>query len=144
MSEWAEASDVTGAWIGPDAPDDDDLIETWIGKAEREIRRQVPDIRDRLAAESDLVPPVKDLAEDVTDVIVAMVSRVFRNPAGTRQVTESIGAGPLTESVNRTFAGDVPGGLAPTDKELAKLQGTRSDGAFTISMIPAHSPFAGG
>lgn len=134
---WTEPSDVTDAWIGEGEPTDNALIQTWIDKAEREIRFRVPDIQARIDAESEESPPREDLLETAKDVVVAMVTRVFRNPEGIRQTNTT--TGPFTES--QTYGGDVPGGLGLTDDELEKLRGVRSHGAFTVSMIPATSPF---
>jgi len=136
---WTTAEDVLGAWIGDDAPTDSALIGKWIGKAEREARFRVPDLQARLDAEAELDPPVTDLLDTAKDVIVAMVTRVFRNPEGIRQT--SVGEGPFSES--RTYGGNTPGELAMTDDEMDKLRGVVAEGqAFTIDMIPATSPFS--
>ena len=140
MASWTTPDDVLDAWIGEGAPSDDAQIQTWIGKAEREIRFRVPDIQGRIDAEDAMVPTVTDLIETARDVVVAMVTRVFRNPEGIRQVNTT--TGPYAES--RTYGGDVPGGLGLTDDELSKLSGVRIRGAFTVSMIPSTSPFFGG
>lgn len=132
---WATPEDVFDAWIGEGAPDDEAIVETWIGKAEREVRFRVPDLLARIAADES-----GDLQATAVDVVVAMVIRVFRNPEGIRQ--RNITTGPFTGS--ETYGGDVPGGLALTDDELAKLRGQRVTGAFTIDMIPPSSPFYGG
>lgn len=137
MAPWAQASDVTGAWIGEGVPTDTSKITTWIAKAEREIRYRVPDIQARIAAEAALTPASTDLLETAKDVVVAMVTRAFRNPEGIRQ--QNITTGPYTAS--KTYGGDQPGALELTDSELAKLQGARSGGAFSISMIPSTSPY---
>jgi len=134
---WTTPEDVILAWIGDGAPLDDDQVQVWIEKAEREIRFRVPTIQARLDAEAAQIPPVTDLLEAAQDVVVSMVTRVFRNPEGIRQTNAT--TGPFTES--RTYGGDTPGGLGMTDDELAKLQGVRARGAFTISMIPTTSPF---
>ena len=133
MASWTKPSDVTGAWIGEGAPTSDTLIQTWIDKAERAIKLAVPDIQTRITAES----PATDLLDTTKDVVVAMVTRVFRNPESIRQT--NITTGPYTAS--KTYGGDTPGEFEPTDKELAKLQG-KTDGAFTIDMIPSTSPFS--
>lgn len=127
---WATADDVTGAWIGAGVPTDDDLVDKWIGKAEREIRRHVPDVQDRIDSGDE-----PDLKDDVVDVVVAMVTRVFRNPEGVRQTQET--TGPFTSST--TYGGDLPGGLVLTNDELAKLQG-RAEGAFEIDLLSGWSP----
>lgn len=136
MASWTEPQDVTAAWIGEGAPTDADKIQKWIDKAEREIRYRVADVQTRIDAESAESPARTDLLELAKDVVVAMVTRVFRNPEGIRQANTT--TGPFTES--RTYGGDVPGGLGLTDDELAKLQGVRQ-GAFTIDLIPPTSPF---
>ena len=138
MASWATPADVLGSWIGEGVPDDENQVQTWIGKAEREIRFRVPGIQARVDAEALLDPPVTDLLDTAVDVVVAMVTRVFRNPEGIRQRNTT--TGPYTESA--TYGGDVPGGLGLTDDEMAKLRGVRSRGAYTVSMIPAGSPFA--
>ena len=134
---WTTAEDVTGAWIGEGVPTDTAKVETWISKAEREIKYRVPGIQERIDAEAAETPARTDLLDTANDVVVAMVTRVFRNPEGIRQT--NVTTGPFTGS--KTYGGDVPGGLGLTDEELAKLQGSRSSGAFTIDLIPATSPF---
>lgn len=127
---WTDPPDVIDAWIGEGAPSDPDLVQVWIDKAEREVMYRVPDVLTRISA-GDLDQQV------VIDVVVAMVTRVFRNPEGFRQKATT--AGPFTES--STFGGNIPGALGLTDEELAKLQ-SKTPGAFTIDMIPSTSPFS--
>lgn len=134
---WTNAYFLQDSWIGSDAPTDDQLIDVWLGKAEREIRYRVPDIQARIDAEAEEIPGRTDLLEAAQDVTVAMVTRVFRNPEGARQKQWT--TGPFSESM--TVGGAEPGSLYLTEDELAKLQGAQSSGAFTISMIPATSPF---
>lgn len=137
MASWTSPTDVTGAWIGEGVPTDVAKIQKWIDKAEREIKYRVPDIQARITAEGQETPARTDLLETAKDVVVAMVTRVFRNPEGIRQT--NVTTGPFTNS--KTYGGDTPGGLGLTDDELAKLQGARTSGAFTIDLIPASSPF---
>ena len=89
MASWTAPKDVTDAWIGEDAPEEVAKIQTWIEKAEREIRYRVPDIQERIDAEAAESPARTDLLDTAKDVVVAMVARVFRNPEGIRQVTET-------------------------------------------------------
>ena len=136
---WTTAADVIGSWIGDGAPEDSALVDTWIGRAERLIRRSVPDLQARLDAEAGLVPPSTEMLDTARDVVVEMVSRKFRNPEGRRST--SIGTGPFSENV--TFGGDQPGGLYLTDDELASLRGIQSgQRAFSIDMIPSTSPYS--
>lgn len=137
---WTEPSDVTDAWIGNDAPDDDGRIQNWIDRAERLIRRTVKDLQDRIDAEAEETPPRTDLLDTARDVTVAMVIRVFRNPEGIRQTNQTTTTGPFSDTKMQTYGGDVPGGLGITGDELAALQGV-SEGAFTIDLIPVTSPF---
>lgn len=81
---WTTPDDVLGSWIGDDAPDDASLVQRWINRAERLIRREFPEIQDRLDSGGE-----PDLAETVVDVVSAMVTRVFRNPSGHRSVSGS-------------------------------------------------------
>ena len=129
---WAHFLDVTDSWIGDGVPVSDALVESWLGKAQREVMYRVPGIQDRIDADTSGL-----LLDTARDVVVAMVTRVFRNPDGIRQT--NVTTGPMTAS--KTFGGDTPGALALTSDELAKLQGVKSSGAFTVSMIPASSPF---
>lgn len=138
---WTTAQDVIDSWIGDDAPDDVDLIELWLAKAEREVRRRVPDLQERIDAEAELDPPSTELLETAKDVVVAMVTRIFRNPSGVRQRSGTTTTGPFAETTMETIGGTNPGVLEPTVDELAKLQGITSSGAFTISLIPPSSPF---
>lgn len=138
---WAVPQDVQDAWIGHDAPDDDDLILNWIERAERLIRRQVKDLQERIDAEAEEVPPRTDLLDTARDVTVAMVIRVFRNPEGIRQANQTTTTGPFSDTRSQTYGGDVPGGLGLTGDELAALQGA-SEGAFSIDLIPSSSPFS--
>ncbi|KTS90677.1 hypothetical protein NS183_07780 [Microbacterium testaceum] len=136
METWTSVTDVTDAWIGEGAPEDYLKIATWIEKAEREIRYRVPDIVARIEAQAAEIPSRTDLIDTARDVVVAMVTRVFRNPEGIRSVSDT--KGPFSTST--TYGGDAPGGLTLTDAEVSKLAGSRG-GAFTIDLIPSTSPF---
>lgn len=138
---WTMPEDVREAWIGADAPADDVLVQNWIDRAERLIRRQVKDLQDRIDAEAEETPSRTDLLDTARDVTVAMVIRVFRNPEGIRQTNQTTTTGPFSDTKSQTYGGDVPGGLGLTGDELAALQGV-SEGAFTIDLIPDTSPFS--
>ena len=136
---WATSEDVLDAWIGDGAPTDLAKVDTWIGMAERLIRREVPDLQGRLDAEAELVPPVTDLLDTVRDIVISMVTRVFKNPDGKRSIQSA--SGPLSESI--TFGGDNPGGLFLSDDERKALLGGRSgQRAFMVDMIPSTSPYS--
>lgn len=136
---WTTAADVIGSWIGDGAPEDPALVDSWIGRAERLVRRSVPDVQARLDAEADLLEPSTELLETVKDVVVAAVTRVFRNPEGKRSAQMT--TGPYSENV--TYGGDQPGGLTLTDDELSLLRGIQGgQRAFSIDMIPSTSPYS--
>lgn len=137
MASWTLPADVTGAWIGGGVPTDNVKIQLWIDKSERLIKRRVPDIQDRIDAEAAESPARTDLLSTTKDIVVAMVTRVFRNPEGIRQANET--TGPFTQS--KTYGGEQPGGLGLTDDELTALQGEVAGDAFSIDMIPSTSPF---
>lgn len=135
---WALPQDVIDAWIGDDAPSDSAKLALWIGRAERLIRSSVKSLQARLDDEAEIDPPVTDLLDTTRDVVVEMVSRVFRNPKGIRQA--NVTTGPYTES--QTFGGEQPGQLMLTADELAQLTGAGTgQRAYAVSMIPVGSPF---
>ena len=134
---WTLAADVIDSWIGDGAPSDPALVDVWIARTERMIRRNVPDLQARLDNGAALEPPSTELLDVTRDIVVAVVTRIFRNPEGVRTRQES--TGPLAGSV--TYGGNEPGGLALTSDELASLRGT-SGGAFMIDMLPSTSPFS--
>lgn len=138
---WTTPDDVTDSWIGPDAPGDDALVQRWIDRAEREVRYRVPDLEARMEVEAALIPPSTDLLDRARDVVVSMVSRVFRNPEGIRTVNQASGTGPFSESKSLTYGGDTPGGLYLSSDEVSKLQGQAAGGAFSIGLIPPTSRF---
>lgn len=138
---WATAQDVVDAWIGDDVPDDLIKLQLWVDKGEREIRRRVPDLQARIDAEADWVPPSTELLEAAKDVVVAMVTRKFQNPTGTRQRNATTTTGPFSETVSETMAGGIPGEFVPSDAELSKLTGLSESGAFSVDLIPSSSPF---
>jgi hypothetical protein len=117
MAAWTSADDVIGSWIGDDAPDDEQLVEVWIGRAERLLRRN-----KALGLTGRIDNDEVDLLDTVKDVVSNMVQRVFRNPTGVRTTTSS--TGPFSDS--STYGGDQPGYLWITDEELASLTASTS------------------
>lgn len=131
---WTTASEVLAAWIGPGAPTSTALVDTWIGKAERLLRGELPDLQARVDAATE-----PDLLGNIKDVVTEMVQRVFRNPEGVRQRQES--AGSLAGSV--TYGGDNPGLLEVTGDQMRRLAAPGTAGkAYMIDMIPSTSPFS--
>jgi len=136
---WTTAADVIGTWIGEDAPSDSALVDSWIARAERMVRRQVPDLQARIDGEADALPPSTETVDTARDVVAAMVTRVFRNPEGKR--SSSVMTGPYSENV--TYGGDQPGGLFLTADELSMLSGVRQgQRAFSVDLMPSTSPYS--
>lgn len=113
---WATSDDVIDSWIGDDAPSDPLLVEKWIARAERMIRREFPSVPARIASGAE-----PDLADTVNDVVVAVVTRVFRNPSGHRSVSGQETTGQFSGSNTITYGGDNPGALELLDSERAAL-----------------------
>ncbi|AYG02372.1 Gp19/Gp15/Gp42 family protein [Gryllotalpicola protaetiae] len=125
---WTTPADVIDSWVGGEAPDNPNLVQVWIDRAERYLRARIPNLEDRITSGDE-----PDLLDSVKDVVAAMVGRVFRNPDGVRQETTT--AGPYSE--NRTYGGELPGSLFLTDSELGQLLlGARFPGqAFEIDPL---------
>lgn len=129
---WATPDDVIESWIGDDAPDDEALVQRWIGRAERLIRREFPTIQERI--NSDTEP---DLADTVTDVVVSMVTRIFRNPSGHRSISGQETTGQFSGSNTITFGGNNPGALELLDSERASLSAPGvKRGRVAFSIMP--------
>ena len=125
---WTAVDELIDSWIGDNLPTDHALVGRWIARAERMLRREFPTLQQRVDNGDE-----PDLLETVKDVVTAMVTRVFRNPEGVRQMQETDGS--FTGSI--TFSGDQPGGLALLDSERDALRdpGTGKAGqAFSIGM----------
>lgn len=138
---WATANDVIDAWIGDDVPADSAKVDTWIARAERLIRATFPNIQERIDAGDE-----PDLQDNIVDVVVAMVTRVFRNPQGYRSLSGQQTAGPYSGNDTITFGGDNPGALALTDDEKALLGGNSADkgDAFSVDMLAGYTGSAYG
>jgi len=119
---------VIGSWIGDDAPTNTALVDIWVGRAERMLRKRSLNLQARI----DALEP--DLLETVQDVVSNMVQRVFRNPEGVRQ--RNVNEGPFSESA--TYGGDQPGYLWVTDEELASLSAAdTTTRAFSVDTMPS-------
>lgn len=134
---WTTPSDILDAWIGDDAPDDEALVQAWIGRAERMIRREVPTLRARVDAGME-----PDLLDTIRDVVAAVVTRVLRNPAGHRTIAGSTTTGPFAGNESITFGGENPGALELTRKERDALRPPEQARTGKITVIPAVSRLA--
>ena len=132
---WATPDDVIASWIGDDVPTDTDLIQRWVDRAERLLRREFPDLQDRVDSGDE-----PDLEATVVDVVAAMVTRVFRNPAGHRSVSGQETTGQFSGSNTITFGGENPGALGLLDEERDALRppdAPRGGQAFGIGVLSA-------
>lgn len=124
--QWTLPVDVLDPWIGQKPDVSDAAVTSWILKAEREIRREFPDMQVRIESGDE-----PDLEDTIRDVVSAMVTRVLRNPEGYRQMSRTDGN--ITASA--TVGGDTPGELRLTTKEYDSLvppDNERPRKAFTI------------
>lgn len=107
---------------------DQELVDSaiLIDRASRLIRRNFQDVDARISA-GDLT------AEEVADVVCAMVERALLLKVGVRSSTEQ--RGPWSETATYTNA---TGGLYLTDDDRAVFAPRGSSGrAFTIDTMPA-------
>lgn len=122
--KWATAHDVQEAWIGEPMTVPTATIEKWICRAERRLAREVPNLQQRIDADTE-----PDLQDTVIDVVTSMVERKLRNPEGMRSRTSV--TGPFTDT--ETIGGDNPGQIWVTPEELAALAPPDTRGkAFSI------------
>lgn len=140
---WVEPNDVIDSWVGGNMPSDASKLQVWIDRAERLVRRRVPDLQTRIDLEAEVDPPVTDLIDTAKDVVIEMVTEVFKNPDGKRSIQSA--SGPLSEST--TFGGDNPGKLFLSRQQEDLLSGTNPGEAFSVDMIAGHvlpvNPFGG-
>ena len=68
---WATPANVIDSWVGKNAPTDAAKVQVWIDRAERLIRRSLPDLQPRLDAEIEAEPTTTDLRDTVVDVVVS-------------------------------------------------------------------------
>ena len=130
---WTTPDDVIASWIGDDVPTDTGLIQRWVDRAERLLRREFPGLQGRIDSGDE-----PDLEATVIDVVVAMATRVFRNPAGHRSVSGQETTGQFSGSNTITFGGNNPGALELLDDERDALRppdAPATGQAFNVSTI---------
>lgn len=133
---WVAPNDVIESWVGGSAPTDASKLQIWIERAERLVRRRVPDLQARMDVEAELSPPTTDLLDTTKDVVIAMVTEVFKNPDGKRSIQSA--SGPLSEST--TFGGDNPGKLLLTPEQHDLLSGVNPGEGYVVDLIAGHNP----
>lgn len=130
---WTLPKDIIDSWVGPGVPDDPAKLQIWIDRAERLVRRNVKALQERIDAEADLIPPVTDLLDAARDVVISMVTEVFKNPEGKRSIQQT--TGPFSENV--TFGGDNPGKLVFLPEYANQLSGFIPGESFVVDLIAA-------
>lgn len=121
MANWATNQDVVDTWVGDDKPNDIELIDALIEKAETIILASFPKIQDRIDAGTISSRVIKL-------VIVNMVERGLRNPSG--KTSYSYTAGPFAESGNYATAR----GMWLSDEEKLLLSPNTFGKAFSIDL----------
>jgi hypothetical protein len=120
MASFATREQVAGLWR-PLKPAEEIVVDNQLAKASRLVRRLVPDVDARIAADT------LD-AEVVGDVVVDMVLRVMRNPEGMR--SEEIDGYSYTRDTALSA-----GALYLSDDELALLKAPAGS-AFSVRLNP--------
>jgi len=126
VADYATHQDVADRWR-PLTTDEQKLVTTHIGDAAALLRRNLPDLDDRIAADDDAATaagrgPTGDLARSATAKVAGVVRRYMENPQGAKQLQETIGP--------RSYGMTLPDGSATgvffTEAELKELQPSTS------------------
>lgn len=128
MENPVSLEDVRGSIERPLTPDEERVVPTWLGVAWRELNRVVPGISIRNAL--DPTAPTYLSADDVADVVIAMVERKVRHPDGVAQWNGD----DYGEKVDPSMAS---GRIYVTDQERASLMPgapTYGDGIYSIPL----------
>lgn len=112
MGNYATAADVAARWPGYIAEDHQDFAEVLIGDAESLIADEYPGLDARIA-------DGKLSERTVTQVVVAMVVRVLKNPSGFRREQDG------DYEYQYAPSAVIPGEVALTAGDRAKLAGNR-------------------
>lgn len=127
---WADPQTVIDGWLlDADLLPTEKQIRIWIRRAQTLIEDTRRAVAPRSTSIAQRIETDRELAQTVSDVVVAMVERVFANPEGVRSAMDV--TGPLTGSV--TYGGDNPGTLDVTAKEMRRLGiSKRRQRAFSV------------
>jgi len=122
--DYATFEDVVARWR-PLNPAEQELATTHIGDAAALLRRNIPDLDERIAADNAAAVaaengPTGDLARAVKAKVAGVVKRYMENPQGAKQLQRTIGP--------RTLGMTMPDGSATgvffTEDEMRDLQPT--------------------
>ena len=127
----ATAGDVRDLWVGSEEPPADDAIMKWLAAAETIIFAEYPQVKNRLADDTD-----GTWAARIRLVASQMVIKVLKNPNGVRQYSRT--AGVFTEAT--TYGAEtIEQELALTPTQRTILQGSTARN-FGIDMTPPPPP----
>ncbi|MCK7661974.1 hypothetical protein [Corynebacterium antarcticum] len=124
-------------WIATTPLPDDEVIQHYLDDAETLIFDEIPDLRDRLAADD-----AGALTAKLALVEFQMVSQIFRNPDGIRQRSQS--AGSYTDQTTygvETLAGEMV--LTPAHRAMLASGAKRAYGVDMTAAPHLESPLAG-
>lgn len=109
----ATVADVQASFERPLTDDEARVVPTWLGQSWTILTRTIPGLDSRIDLVNDRPEAVP--VEAVVQVLVAMVERKLRNPAGLRSWN---GGDNYTETVDQVLSS---GQLYPTADEVARL-----------------------
>jgi hypothetical protein len=123
----ATLADVTEGFERPLSDLEERAASRWLTEAWRILNRDVPGVSARLDLATDAEGHLS--ADDVVDVLTAMVRRVLRNPDGTRSWSDDT----HSETIHTVLAS---GELYVTDREKERLAVVASTlgGVYTMQL----------
>lgn len=123
MATWTSSQDVLDLWVGDNKPEDVELINALIKKAETIILATYPQIQARIDAGTLNI-------NVVIYTVAEMVERVLRNPEGKSQYSYT--TGPFTESASYTQASK---GIYLTNEQKKLLAPDTAGKAKSIDLL---------
>jgi len=148
VADYATFEDVVNRWR-PLSSAEQTLATTHIGDAAALLRRNLPDLDERIAADNAAAAaagrgPTGDLARAATAKVAWAVKRYMENPQGAKQLQRTIGP----RSLSMTLPDGSATGVFFTDDELRELQPTDQPaegggmifGTTTLGLRPGWSP----
>lgn len=136
MATYALPDDVRELWIGSGTLPYDTVIQAWLDKAEMLIFSEIVDLEDRLAEDV-----TGEVANKVKFVATQMVIRVFKNPDGARQRSQT--AGVFTSAI--TFGSETirqPLVIEPEERAMLAGRSSAPARAFGVDMIDTPAPIS--
>ena len=126
---WVSPQDILDRWVGPGAPDDEDLVQALINDAEAVVLAEYPAIQTRI---NNGTLPVQTLVM----VVSRMTMRVLRNPEALSY--SQMATGPFSQGKNYGSGGGVDIWMTSEEEEL--LAPKRKGKAFALNLAPNALP----